>query len=178
MVEKESRPSRLPVLLAMLFFLVVVLYFSPFGGAERPTVGEQAPDLSRFPVEGTLPETTNRVVLLDFWASWCGPCEISIPVVQEMHKLYASRGLVVIGISVDQDVEGMNRFMRKHPVTFPNVRDRFGHLQEAFNASSLPRSFVIGADGKIVGAHAGFNPSKTREDYIQEIESALKAAGK
>lgn len=176
--EQPKRASHLPPLLAALVFLTIILYLSPFSGPEWPKVGDTAPYLNKFPIEGDLPETTNRVVLLDFWASWCGPCELSFPIVHEMHQKYSERGLLVIGVSVDQDPDDMQKFLRRHPVTFPNIRDRFGHLQNAFNAGHLPRSFVIGADGKFVGTHDGFDPVQTRLDYMTQIEAALKTAGK
>lgn len=164
--------------MAALILVLLLAVFSPFVAPDWPKAGDPAPNLSAFPVEGTMPDTTNRVVLLDFWASWCGPCEITLPLFDDLHRRYAPLGLVVIGVSVDSDKEDMDRFLRKHPVSFPSVRDAFGHLAQAYNASALPRTFVIGANGKIVGAHAGFNPVISPKEYEQEIEAALKTAGR
>lgn len=164
--------------IAIFVLLLAVLKLSPFGGSSWPKVGDLAPNLNSFPVEGTWPATTNQVVLLDFWASWCGPCVMSMPVINEMHQRYSSRGLVVIGVSVDAEKADMTDFLRTHKVQFPNVRDSFGHLAQAYHISAIPRTFIIGADGKFVAAHEGFAPDATRQELIQQIEAALKAAGK
>src|SRR5437868_11268058 len=97
---KKSSSGLIGLLVAgALLFLIVRL--SPFGGPSWPKVGDRAPNINSFPVEGTLSSASNQVVLLDFWASWCGPCELSMPMIDEVYKNYTNRGLVVIGVSVD-----------------------------------------------------------------------------
>jgi cytochrome c biogenesis protein CcmG, thiol:disulfide interchange protein DsbE len=178
MSKKAAASPALIILIAAVVLLIVSRVFSPTVGTERPKVGEMAPKLNGVPVEGSLPETTNRVVLLDFWASWCGPCEMTFPFIEDLHRRYSSRGLLVIGVSVDRERADMDRFLKRHNVSFTNVRDTYSHLSEAYNASALPKTFVIGADGKIVGAHTGFNPALGAKEYAEQIEAALKAAGK
>jgi thiol-disulfide isomerase/thioredoxin len=174
--EPQKKSSGAVGLMILFIILLLVLRFSPFrSGPSWPKPGDPAPNLNSFPVEGTIPSVTNRVVLLDFWASWCGPCELSMPVINEMHERYSSRGLLVIGVSVDEDKQAMQEFLRRHPHQFTNVRDSYGHLAQAFDASGLPRTFVIGADGKFVASHEGFAPGATRRQLIEQIESALKA---
>jgi cytochrome c biogenesis protein CcmG, thiol:disulfide interchange protein DsbE len=178
-MSKKTRLSpALIILSAALVLMALSRVFSPSVNSDRPRVGETAPKLAGVPVEGTIPESTNRVVLLDFWASWCGPCEMTFPLIEDLHRRYSARGLVVIGVSVDREKEDMDRFLKRHRVSFANVRDTFSHLSEAYNANALPKTFVIGADGKIVGVHIGFNPAAGAKEYADEIETALKAAGR
>jgi thiol-disulfide isomerase/thioredoxin len=175
---KKSNTAATTLLIAFVV-LLLVLRFSPFRSASNgPIIGDPAPHLNSYPVEGTIPPITNQVVLLDFWASWCGPCELSMPVINEMHQRFSTRGLLVIGVSLDEDKEAMQQFLRKHRLQFTNVRDAYGHLSQAFHATTIPRTYLIAPDGKFLAAHEGFAPNATRNELIQQIESALKAAGK
>jgi thiol-disulfide isomerase/thioredoxin len=178
MSKQPALSPRLIVLIALLILAVLLLIFSPFIAPEWPKAGDSAPNLNAFPVEGTMPNATNRVVLLDFWASWCSPCKLSMPIIDELNRRYSPRGLLVIGVSVDTEKADMDDFLKQHPVSFTIVRDSFTHLADAYNAHALPRTFVIGANGKIIGAHTGFSPAGSENEYVQEIEAALSAAGK
>ena len=140
--------------------------------------GDAAPDFKSFKLEGALPELAGKVVLVDFWASWCAPCRKSFPVMTELHEKFAPRGLVVLAVSVDEEKSAMDAFLKKNPVPFAIVRDPTGQAPKAFQAEKMPTSFIVGADGKIVAVHSGFEGAKTRAEYLDQIESALKAAGK
>lgn len=144
--------------------------------ALRP--GDSAPDLKSFKLEGALPELSGRVLLVDFWASWCAPCRKSFPVMKELHEKFAARGLVIVAISVDEEKSAMESFLKKNPVPYAIARDPAGQTPKAFQAEKMPSSFVIGADGKIAAVHSGFEGAKTRAEYLEQIEAALKAAGK
>jgi thiol-disulfide isomerase/thioredoxin len=179
MSKQPKEPSkRFVILIALLTITILLAVFAPVAPPEWAKPGVPAPNLNAFPVEGTMPDTTNRVVLVDFWASWCRPCAVTMPLFDELSKRYASRGLLVIGVSVDQDRTEMAEFLKRHPVSFPIVRDAYGHLSQAYKISPLPRTFIIGADGKFVGAHEGFEPALGGKDYVEDIEKGLKAAGK
>src|SRR5947209_14452637 len=87
-----------PFLLLVLIFLPVV---SPAAAAPLK-VGDKVPDLSAFDLQGSIPNLSQHVVVLDFWASWCAPCKASFPVLAELHKTYSDRGLLVLGVGVDE----------------------------------------------------------------------------
>lgn len=143
-----------------------------------PKVGETAPDLSQFKFDGSLPDLKGRVVLIDFWASWCAPCKKSFPVMKELHDKFNERGLTIVAISVDEKKSDMDSFLKKNPAPFTIVRDANGKAPEAFGADKMPTSFIVGVDGKVVAVHGGFDGEVTRKEYLNEIEAALKAAGK
>src|SRR6185436_12894357 len=97
-----------------------------------------------------------KVVLLDFWASWCEPCRHSFPWLNEMQAKYAGRGLVVIGVNVDRERAAADRFLHDVPAQFRIVYDPEGALASRYDLPGMPVSYVIGANGEIVERHLGF----------------------
>lgn len=148
-------------------------------GAKEPKAGEAFPDIAGAGLEGTMPELKGKVVLVDFWASWCGPCKKSFPVLAELQKAYADRGFTVVAVSLDEEKADMDKFLKKNPVPFPVLRDADGKkLAEKVDVTGIPMSFLLGPDGKVIASHSGFEGDKTKKAYVAEIEAALKANGK
>jgi thiol-disulfide isomerase/thioredoxin len=112
-----------------------------------------------------------KVVLLDFWASWCEPCRHSFPWLNAMQARYADRGLVVIGVNVDRERAAADRFLRDVPAAFRIVYDPAGALASRFDLPGMPVSYLIGRDGEVVGQHLGFrnNQSADREAELQQL---------
>ncbi|CAN5813953.1 TlpA disulfide reductase family protein [soil metagenome] len=134
--------------------------------------GAKLPALDTFGLEGTLPNTTGKVVYLDFWASWCAPCKASFPVLAGWHKDYASRGLLVLGVNVDEELAAMKAFLAKNTVGFPVVRDAAHKLVAAANVDTMPTSFLIDRKGVIRLVHNGFH-EKDKAPLQAKIESLL-----
>ena len=114
-----------------------------------------------------------RVVVVDFWASWCTPCRRSIPWLNQMRARYADRGLVVIGVNVDKDGEDAARFMGEVPIDFDVVYDPDGTLAERYAVEGMPSSYVYSRDGELVARHVGFQTSK-RSEYEALLGRLLK----
>ena len=122
-----------------------------------------------------LPETpAGKVVIVDFWASWCNPCKSSFPVLEELHQKYADLGVVIIGVNVDDKRAEMEQFLKEHKATFPIVHDADKHLVAAADIATMPTSFILDGTGHIRAIHNGFHGDKTKQQYITEIESLLK----
>lgn len=154
--------------------LVAVLLLIGAGRAAALNVGDSFPDMAQFGLEGTLPDLKGRVVLVDFFASWCGPCKESFPVMQELHKKFTEKGLVVLAVNLDKKKPDMEEFLKKFSVDFPIVRDGSNKLVSTVKIATMPSSFLIDRDGKVRAAHRGFKGDETRRKYIEEIESLLK----
>jgi cytochrome c biogenesis protein CcmG/thiol:disulfide interchange protein DsbE len=138
-------------------------------------VGDPLPDLTSYQLEGKLPELAkDKVILLDFWASWCGPCAESFPIMEELNKKYGSQGLVIIAVNEDEKKGNMDNFLKKHNVTFSVVRDARQKLVEKAGIPTMPSSILIDRHGRVVFAHSGFHGSETKKQYEREIESLLK----
>jgi cytochrome c biogenesis protein CcmG, thiol:disulfide interchange protein DsbE len=137
--------------------------------------GDHFPDLAGFKLEGKLPDTTKaKAVLVDFWASWCEPCQASFPVMEDLQRRYGSRGLIVIAVNVDEHGADMQGFLKQHPATFSVVRDTGQKLVERAGIATMPSSFLIDHDGKVRFVHNGYKGPETRKKYEEEIELLLK----
>lgn len=137
-------------------------------------VGDTLPDLASFNLEGQLPGSLKgKVVVLDFWASWCLPCAESFPVLDELQKKYGDR-LVVLAVNVDDKKSKMDKFLTRHAVSFAVVRDAGQQLVAAAEPETMPTSFILDGEGKVRFTHKGFHGEETRRQYLSEIESLLK----
>lgn len=138
-------------------------------------VGDALPDLAPMKLEGKLPDTLkDKVVLLDFWASWCDPCKESFPAMDELQKKYAAQGLVIIAVNVDEKKQDMEDFLKGKNASFSIVRDAAQKLVAKAGIATMPSSFLFDRTGKIRFTHAGFHGEETKKQYAQEIESLLK----
>ncbi len=142
-----------------------------------PKKGETFPDLKAFNLEGVLPDLVGKVVVVDFWASWCGPCKKAMPILKELHEAYKDKSVVIIGVSIDESKSDMDEFLAKNPVPFTILRDPKGKLAEKLKLDGIPTSFVIGTDGKIMSSHTEVTAS-LKKDYTKEIENGLKKTSK
>jgi thiol-disulfide isomerase/thioredoxin len=116
-----------------------------------------------------------KVVVIDFWASWCAPCRQSFPWLNEMQAKYRDRGLVVIGVNVDRERGEADRFLQQTPADFQIVYDPDGALASRYQVPGMPSSYVIGRDGRQAGVHIGFRKG-TREERETELERLLADA--
>ena len=114
-----------------------------------------------------------RVVVVDFWASWCAPCRKSIPWLNQMRARYGDRGLVVIGVNVDKDRGDAARFMREVPIDFEVVYDPAGAIAAGYEVEGMPSSYVYSRDGKLVARHLGFQNAR-RPEYEALLSGLLQ----
>jgi cytochrome c biogenesis protein CcmG, thiol:disulfide interchange protein DsbE len=102
-----------------------------------------------------------KVVLVDFWASWCEPCRRSFPWLASLHQRYAQRGLTIVAINLDKDRAAAEAFLKRFPAPFPVAFDPPGKSAEAFGVSAMPTSYLIGPTGTVLYSHEGFTPKDT-----------------
>jgi len=119
-----------------------------------------------------LKQYPNKVVYIDFWASWCGPCRDSFPWINAMQEKYKDKGLVVIGVNLDAEPEAARLFLKQNPANFKLFSDPTGTLAEKYELIGMPSSFVIDGTGKLRHRHVGFKKNKT-DQYEKSIVSLL-----
>ncbi len=138
-----------------------------------PAVGQKLPSFSKLLPKSTVPSTKGKVVLVDFWASWCAPCRASFPCFSRLHKKYASKGLVIVAIGVDEDASKYKAFAAKHRAAFPLVHDASHKAAAYFRPSTMPTSYLVDRNGVIRHIHKGFRGAKTEALYEKEITALL-----
>ena len=167
--------KRLSVLLALALVAGGVLV----GCAKKQSAARKiAPDFTLKDAEGKdvrLSDYRGKVVLLDFWATWCGPCRIEIPWFSEMEKAKKDKGFAVLGVSMDDDGwKVVKPFMSEMKM---NYRVLLGNdkVDKAYGGlDALPTTFVIDRDGKIAFAHIGLT---SRKDIDEAVDNCLQAPG-
>lgn len=102
-----------------------------------------------------------RLVYLDFWASWCGPCRYSMPALDELHHEFHSRGFSVVAISLDHDRTEASDFLKRFPVSYPVLLGG-GGIYRQFAIEGLPQGYLLDQDGRIVLVHRGFREGDER----------------
>ena len=116
-----------------------------------------------------------QVVLLDFWASWCGPCRKSFPFLEGMKSRYGPQGLAIVGLSLEEDDEAVAAFLEEIPASFTIARDPSGRAGEAFGVVAMPTTFLIDRDGRIAARFEGGDASV--HDKIEAAVKTLLAGG-
>jgi thiol-disulfide isomerase/thioredoxin len=102
-----------------------------------------------------------NVVLVDFWASWCGPCRQSFPWMTSMHDKYAGKGLVIVAVNLDKDRAAAAKFLDAFRVPFTVAYDPAGKTAEGYQVKAMPTCVVVSRTGQILHTHAGFDARKT-----------------
>jgi cytochrome c biogenesis protein CcmG/thiol:disulfide interchange protein DsbE len=173
--RSSSEPGHDRIRRGATVLLLLALAIAPCAFAksrERPT---QAPDFSLPGASGTvsLHDFRGKVVLIDFWASWCVPCRQSFPWMTSMMSRYGAQGLTIIAVNLDKQRDAANRFLETFTPPFPVVFDPAGKTAEGFRVEAMPSSFLVSRTGEIIHAYAGFDPghAQTIEDQIKEALS-------
>ena len=112
-----------------------------------------------------------KVLLLDFWATWCAPCKIEIPGFIDLYNRYRSRGLQVVGLAVDEPVSTVRPYAAEMKMNYPVLMGEGRQdVQEAFGPMiGLPTTFIIDRQGRICESHTGFAPKRTFEEAIKRL---------
>ena len=167
---------RFGTLAALTTVFALSFSFTPVANAKLKE-GAEFPALVSAPFPGA-PKVDaaklmkGKVVIVDFWASWCEPCKIELPALNALHKKYKKKGLVVIGINVDDDINEAKSFLKEHGVSFPLVYDKDKKMVNTLEISTMPTSYIL-SDGKIVKIHSGFRAGDEKK-IEEEIKSLLK----
>jgi thiol-disulfide isomerase/thioredoxin len=139
--------------------------------------GQAAPDIELGIGADRLSKLKGKVVYVDFWASWCGPCRQSFPWMNEMQGKYGARGLQIVAVNLDAKRADADQFLAQVPARFSVGFDAKGDSAKQFGVKGMPTSVLIGPDGKVLAIHQGFK-DEDRKELEAKFVSALGALAK
>lgn len=154
-------PPRLKLPLLSLLLLAGLA-----SGRAELAIGDKLPPSGR-------PAPTGRIVLVDFWASWCAPCRESFPAYAQLHADYGARGLAIVAISVDESAAAYAAFLKRLAPPFATWRDRDHQLVRQIGVPAMPTCYLLGPDGRVRFVHHGFHGTETDRALRREIETLL-----
>jgi thiol-disulfide isomerase/thioredoxin len=174
-MRKERAPSRR--LWATGLFVVAWLWAAPSLALQ---VGDPAPTFKAPRLDGSgqlaLADLHGKVVLVDFWASWCGPCQKSMPQLDQMQKEFPADRFVMVGVNVDKDLSAAKKALEKRPVSYLIASDPAGSLPARYGLETMPTAYLIDGNGAVRYVHRGFRDGdidKLREE-IQKLLAGRK----
>jgi thiol-disulfide isomerase/thioredoxin len=129
-------------------------------GEKAPGLGSQGPSSRQGSSGG------GKVTLLDFWATWCGPCRRSLPGLKELASSYGGNNLEIISVSEDEDEDAWHTFVVDNDMTWTQRLDADHEMMRQYGASSLPTYVLVGRDGNVVQQYVGYDPGESLADRI------------
>lgn len=159
-----TRPVRTSALALVISVATLALAPAP---ALAVDAGQPVPSFSARSLDGdttlALSSYRGKVVYLDFWASWCGPCQTAMPLVEQLRKEFPSDQFQVIAVNLDENPEKAKAFLAKHQIGYPSVSDPQGNLPKSFGLKTMPTSYLIDRAGVVRYVHPGFRASDIDE---------------
>jgi len=120
-----------------------------------------------------LSDHRGEVILLNFWASWCGPCRQEMPLLNSINDRYSKLGFSVIGVNVDKDSTLADKLLRDIPVAFPVLYDNLSMVSQTYDVSAMPTTVLIDRDGNMRYIHKGYKPG-LEQTYEQQVKELIK----
>ena len=160
-----------------MFKKAMVLMVLTLAVAAGCTRGEQkgktalAPDFTLQDLSGgnvRLSDLKGKVVLVEFWATWCPPCRASIPSVEHLHQTYAQKGLVVLGVSLDEEWDSVRSFAQKNGISFPVLRGT-EDVSSKYSVRVIPTVFLVNKEGLIAKKYIGGEDEETIEKDLRSM---------
>jgi peroxiredoxin len=121
----------------------------------------------------SLQSLKGQVVMINFWASWCGPCRQEMPLLDQMYKRYSSLGFTLLGVNVEADVKDAEKWLAATPVTFPVLFDKENKVSKLYDVNAMPSTVFIDRKGNVRYLHRGYKAGDEGE-YLNQIRALLK----
>jgi len=168
-IEKVKEMKRVYKILLGVIFVLLIASALAFGeedyyktlGIQKPSKEIEAVDFSTTSVNGqeaNLKDFKGKVIFLNFWATWCGPCKMEVKDIDSMYNKLKNKNFVVLAVDVQEDAKKVKSFMKENNLSFPVYLDKNGKISYKYGVRGIPTTYIIGPDWKIVGRTVGPRP--------------------
>ncbi len=141
--------------------------------------GEPAPDFTLNDADGnavSLGDLKGQVVMINFWASWCGPCRQEMPLLEQIHRKYEPLGFTLLGVNVEENSADGQAFLKDRPVSFPVLYDPENGVSQLYDVVAMPSTVLIDRRGNVRYLHHGYKPGYENE-YMDQIRALSRERG-
>ena len=145
-------------------------------GVHAGTDSGPAPDFALKSNSGEnlrLSEFQGEVVMINFWASWCGPCRQEMPLLDELYTQYQPLGFTILGVNVEEDSSKARQMLKENPVNFPILFDTKSEVSKLYNVVAMPSTVLVDRDGRVRYLHQGYKPGY-EESYQQQVRALIR----
>jgi thiol-disulfide isomerase/thioredoxin len=120
-----------------------------------------------------LSELRGQVVMINFWASWCGPCRQEMPLLDKLYERYSPLGFTLLGVNVEEDSGKAQALLNENPVSFPVLFDVTNKVSKLYNLSAMPSTVLVDRDGNMRYLHKGYVPG-TEVEYEKQVKALIR----
>ncbi len=156
--------------------MAICLALASFSLASPALANEPAPNFTLKSLSGKnmkLSEMAGNVVLINFWASWCGPCREEMPLLNALHKKYQPLGFTVLGVNVEEQSKNAKGFLSNTPVDFPILLDNQNQVSRLYDVVAMPTTVLVDRDGNMRYLHKGYKPGD-EDKYVKMVKKLIR----
>ena len=121
----------------------------------------------------SLAQFKGQVVMINFWASWCGPCREEMPLLDSIYHSYSKMGFTLIGVNVEPDSQAANDWLKQTPVSFPILYDKESKVSKLYDVEGMPSTVIIDRAGKVRVVHRGYKPGD-ENGYLDSVRALIR----
>lgn len=121
----------------------------------------------------SLADLKGQIVLVNFWASWCGPCRQEMPILEQLNTKYHNKGVALIGVNVEPDSAAANAWLKATPVSFPILYDVDSKVSKLYEVQGMPNTVILDRKGVVRYIHRGYSPGAENE-YLDQIRALIR----
>jgi len=146
------------------------------GALRSPLIGQPAPTFELVGLDGRSEDSAGllgRVVIVNFWASWCGPCRTEMPILEQLHKQYRAKGFTMVGVNVEPNSADALKALQKTPVSFPILFDTDSTVSKLYQVQGMPNTVILDRKGNVRYVHRGYKPGD-ENIYLDQIRALIR----
>ncbi|MEC2075732.1 thiol-disulfide oxidoreductase ResA [Metabacillus fastidiosus] len=172
-MKKNRLLVRSVILVILIGALGYTLYTNFFANKEKVKVGDEVPDFVLTDLNGQkhqLSEYRGKGVFLNFWGTWCKPCELEMPYMENQYNYYKNHGVEVLAVNVAESNVAVQSFVTRNNLSFPILLDKDKQVLDGYGVGPLPTTFLIDKNGKVVDIVTSTMTERAVRDYMEKIK--------